>query len=80
MITLTPTSSNCGEGLPEPTESRSSVPWKKHERCVWRFRNSMRRLTKSHAKSQSTVLEYTLHFIILCLLAIFFLTSRFRRV
>ena len=32
-MTLMPTASDCGERSPNPSESRSSVPWKKHERC-----------------------------------------------
>ncbi len=39
MITLTPTASSRGEPSPNPSESRSSVPWKKHKRCVWCPRN-----------------------------------------
>jgi len=39
-MTLTPTASDRGERSPNPSESRSSVPWKKHERCVWCPRNS----------------------------------------
>jgi len=39
-MTLTPTASGRGERSPNLTESRSSLPWKKHERCVWRPRNS----------------------------------------
>ncbi len=79
MITLTPTSSNRGERSPNLSESRSSVPWKKHERCVCSPRNSMRRLTKSHANNQSTLREDALHSIISCLLASFFLdTSRLK--
>ena len=39
MITLTPTASSRGEPSPNPSESRSSVSWKKHERCVWCPRN-----------------------------------------
>src|SRR5271157_3184280 len=38
-MTLTPTASSRGERSPNLTESRSSVPWKKHERCVWCPRN-----------------------------------------
>ena len=40
-MTLTPTASDRGERSPNPSESRSSVPWKKHERCVWCPRNSV---------------------------------------
>ncbi len=40
MITLTPTASSRGERSPNLTESRSSVPWKKHERRVCCPRNS----------------------------------------
>ena len=39
-MTLTPTASNRCERSPKLTESRSSVPWKKHARCVWCPRNS----------------------------------------
>ena len=36
---LTPTASDRGECSPNLTESRSSVPWKERERCVWCPRN-----------------------------------------
>jgi hypothetical protein len=39
-MTLTPTASSRGERSPNPGESRSSVPWKKHKRCVWCPRKS----------------------------------------
>ena len=38
-MTLMPTASDCGERSPNLTESRSSMPWKKHERCVCSPRN-----------------------------------------
>lgn len=33
-MTLKPTAFSLGERSPNPSESRSSVPWKKHQRCV----------------------------------------------
>ncbi len=32
-MTLTPTASTRGERSPNPDQSRSSVPWKTHEKC-----------------------------------------------
>jgi len=39
-MTLTPTASSRGERSRNASESRGTVPWKKHERCVWCPRNS----------------------------------------
>ncbi len=39
---LRPTASSRAERSPNLTESRSSVPWKKHEICDWCPRNCLK--------------------------------------
>ncbi len=56
-MTLTPTASSRGERFPNLTESRSSAPWKKHERCVWRPRNLRRGTAGEEMQSQCDLLS-----------------------
>ncbi len=53
-MTLTPTASSRGEWSPNPSQSRSSVPWKKHERCGWCPRNLREESQAKKCKASAT--------------------------
>jgi len=56
-MTLTPTASSRGERSPNPSQSRSSMPRKKHERCAWCPRNLRRGMAGEEMQGQCDLLS-----------------------